>query len=393
MLPTGRRRAGATKKMKDWNDWNWQLANRIRTVAQLEKYIDLTEEERSGIEAASGRFTWAITPYFAGLMDRTDRRCPVRMQVVPSGDELFDDAGVADPLEEGKHSPAELIIRVYPDRVAFCVGSRCPTYCRHCLRKETMVGKPDREFSEDKVAEGIEYVREHGEVRDVLLTGGDPLMMTDSCIENIIAGLRAIPTVEVIRIGSRSPCTLPQRITPELCRMLEKYHPIYLNTQFNHPKEITPEAEEACARLASAGIPLGNQSVLLRGINDDVTTMKKLCQQLMRIRVRPYYIYQCQILTGTRHLRTPIERGIEIVRQLQGYTSGLAVPKYVLDTPYGKIPMGPSYVVGRDGDHMVLRTYDGKIWRERNPLDGETLSLAQEAEHLFAPCACCPDRS
>ena len=197
----------------------------------------------------------------------------------------------------------------------------------------------------------------------------------------------------MIRIGSRSPCTLPQRITPELCRLLEKYHPIYLNTQFNHPKEITPEAEEACARLASAGIPLGNQSVLLRGINDDVTTMKKLCQQLMRIRVRPYYIYQCQILTGTRHLRTPIERGIEIVRQLQGYTSGLAVPKYVLDTPYGKIPIGPSYVVGRDGDYMVLRTYDGKIWRERNPLDEETLSLGQEVEHLLVPCACCPGRS
>jgi len=353
--------------MNEADDWRWQLENRITTVDELARYIELTAREREGIEAASRHFTWAITPYFASLMHPTDRNCPIRRQVVPSSEEFFDDLGVPDPLEEGKHQPVELVIRVYPDRVAFTVGNRCATYCRHCLRKETMVGKPDVEFSGEKISEGIRWIAEHGEIRDVLLTGGDPLLMDDERLEGIIARLRAIPTVEVIRIGSRAPCTLPQRITPELCEMLSKYHPLYLNTQFNHPREITPQAEQACARLAGAGIPLGNQSVLLRGINDSVPVMKKLCRELMRIRVRPYYIYQCQVLKGTRHLRTPIECGLEIMRNLQGYTSGLAVPKYVLDTPYGKIPIAPSYVVGREGDEMVLRSYDGKIWREPNP--------------------------
>ncbi len=379
--------------MKEWNDWKWQLANRITTLEQLEEYVDLTEEERVGIRTASERFTWAITPYYANLMHREDRNCPVRRQVVPVVEELFDEKGVADPLEEGQHSAVELVIRVYPDRVAFCVGNRCATYCRHCLRKETMVGKPDREFSEDKIAAGIDYIRRNPEIRDVLLTGGDPLMMSDGRLEDILARIRAIPTVEVIRIGSRMPCTLPQRITPELCAMLEKYHPLYLNTQFNHPVEITPEAEEACARLSSVGIPLGNQSVLLRGVNDDACTMKTLCRELMRIRVRPYYIYQCQTLTGTRHLRAPIEHGIDIMRKLQGYTSGLAVPKYVLDTPYGKIPIAPSYVVGRDGDKMVLRSYDGKIWEEYNPLDKRSEAVLPDQGNSCGPCGSCSIRS
>ncbi len=375
--------------MNNRDDWKWQLANRITTVEELEKHIDLTDEERVGIDAASRRFTWAVTPYYASLMDRTDRHCPVRMQAVPSAEELFDESGVADPLDEGQHAPVELVIHVYPDRVAFCIGNRCPTYCRHCLRKETMVGKADMEFSDQKISEGIAYIQSRPEIRDVLLTGGDPLMMTDERLESIIARLRSIETVEVIRIGSRAPCTLPQRVTPEFCRMLERYHPLYLNTQFNHPREITPEAAEACARLASAGIPLGNQSVLLRGINDDVLTMKNLCTELMRIRVRPYYIYQCQTLTGTRHMRVPIEQGIEIMRRLQGYVSGLAVPKYVLDTPHGKIPIAPSYVVGRDGDNMVLLNYNGKVWREHNPLDDEAPAAPCEMRDVCMPCASC----
>jgi len=379
--------------MRDWDNWVWQLENRVTTLLQLEQYIELTDEEKEGIQAASERFTWAITPYYASLMDRTDRGCPIRMQVVPSPEELRDDMGVPDPLEEGKHQPVELVIRVYPDRLALCVGNRCATYCRHCLRKETMVGKQDMDFSEEKISEGIAYVRKHPEIRDVLLTGGDPLMMSDEVIEDIVARLHAIPTVEVIRIGSRAPCTLPQRITPQLCRMLERYHPLYLNTQFNHPKEITPEAEQACARLAGAGIPLGNQSVLLRGINDNVSTMKTLCRELMRIRVRPYYLYQCQILSGTRHFRTPIECGIEIMRNLQGYTSGLAVPKYVLDTPYGKIPIAPSYVIGREDDRVLLRTWDGKVWEEPNPLLDE-VCFSAECSTCGADrdvCVCCGD--
>ena len=356
---------------QDQKDWTWQMANRIDSADELKAYIDLTDEEAAAIEAASRRFRWAITPYYAGLMDRSDRQCPIRMQAVPTAEELHDDLGLPDPLEEGANAPVELILRVYPDRLAFCVGNRCPVYCRHCLRKETTVGKPDRNFTTDKIQEGIAYIRSHREIRDVLLTGGDPLLMSDERIEEIIVQLRQIPSVDIIRIGSRTPCTLPQRITPELCRMLEKYHPFYLNTQFNHPKEITPEAEQACARLASAGIPLGNQSVLLRGINDDLETMRKLCQELMRIRVRPYYLYQAQILRGTRHFRTTIEKGCEIMDGLQGYTSGLAVPRYLLDTPYGKTPLTGSYLLGREGDDMVMKAWNGKLWREPNPLDPE----------------------
>ena len=361
--------------MKQWDDWRWQLGHRITTVEGLRDYVDLTEEEVEGIEAAGGQFVWSITPYYASLMDRTDRQCPIRMQAVPSALELDDELGVPDPLAEQANSPVELIIHVYPDRVAFCVGNRCALYCRHCLRKETMVGKNDVDFSEARITEGIEYIREHTEIRDVLLTGGDPLLFADERLDEILSRIRAIPTVEVVRIGSRTPCTLPQRITEDLGRMLARHHPLYLNTQFNHPREITAEAEAACGRLAAAGIPLGNQSVLLAGINDEAATMKKLCRELMRIRVRPYYMYQCQTLTGTKHFRTPIERGIEIVQDIQGYTSGLAVPKYILDTPHGKIPMAASYVVGREGDEMVLRTWDGKIWREPNPIGPENVPM------------------
>jgi len=373
--------------MSNWNDWRWQLENCITTVDQLRQYINLTDREQLEVELASAHFNWCIPPYFARLMDRDDRNCPIRRQVVPSIEELEDDIGVPDPLEEGKHSPVELVIRVYPDRVAFTVSNRCATYCRHCLRKERGVGRDDVQFSWEKIQEGIDYIRDHEEVRDVLLTGGDPLLLPDETVERILSSLRAIPSVEVLRIGSRVPCTLPQRITPELCEMLQKYHPLYLNTQFNHPREITAEAEEACDRLLRAGIPLGNQSVLLRGINDEVAVMKKLVQELMRIRVRPYYLYQCQILKGTRHLRTPIECGTEIIRNLQGYTSGLAVPKFVLDTPYGKIPLGPTYLIGRDEDEVVMRSFDGRIWREPNPL---TACRAQQPTQTCNLCqGCC----
>ncbi|MFP4029839.1 MAG: KamA family radical SAM protein, partial [Candidatus Brocadiia bacterium] len=283
-------------------------------------------------------------------------------------------------------------IRVYPDRVAFCVGNRCPVYCRHCLRKERMVGKPDVNFSDEKIQEGIDYIRNDPDIRDVLLTGGDPLLMSDDRVAHLLEDLRAIDHVEVLRIGSRTPCTLPQRITPELCDMLENFHPLYLNTQFNHPKEITPEAKKACARLAGAGIPLGNQSVLLKGINDNAEVMKNLCQKLMGIRVRPYYIYQCQILSGTRHLRTPIECGREIIRQLQGFTSGLAVPKFVVDTPYGKIPVSPNYAIGREEDKFVMKSWNGKVWREPNPLpeSGAETAESSEKHEPETTCTQCP---
>ena len=377
--------------MSHWNDWQWQLENRITTVEQLRDYVHVSDEEQAGIEAASRCFTWAITPYYASLMDASDPDCALRKQAVPSPEELHDDIGVPDPLEEGKHSPVDLVIRVYPDRIAFCVGNRCPVYCRHCLRKERMVGKDDVNFTEEQIQEGIDYVGRTPEIRDVLLTGGDPLLMSDDRIESIVARIHEIPHVEVIRIGSRTPCTLPMRITEELCGRLAKYHPLYLNTQFNHPNEISPEAEQACARLAGAGIPLGNQTVLMKGINDNVPVMKELCQELMRIRVRPYYIYQCQILSGTRHLRTPIECGREIMRNLQGHTSGLAVPRFVVDTPYGKIPVSPRYCLGREDDEVALRSWSGKVWHEPNPLhhDKEEAKPAAAEETPAPACAKC----
>ncbi len=359
------------KNMKNENNWKWQLENRIQTIGRLKEYVELTEEESERIESASSRFKWSATPYYAGLMDRYNPNCPIRKQALPDAEELYDNLGIPDPLDEDKHQPVELVIRVYPDRVAFCVGNRCAVYCRHCLRKETMVGMDDIDFPDTKIQKGIDYIREHEEIRDVLLTGGDPLLLDDAGLERILAQLHEIPHVEVIRLGSRTPCTLPQRITADLCSMLEKYHPIYLNTQFNHPLEITPEAEAACSLLAGAGIPLGNQSVLLKGINDDTGVMKKLCVELMRIRVRPYYIYQCQVLTGTRHFRTTIERGRSIMRELQGRISGLAVPKYILDTPFGKIPLSPNYVRGRRGEHVVLESWNGKEWHEPNPPEEE----------------------
>ncbi|MFP4175805.1 MAG: KamA family radical SAM protein [Planctomycetota bacterium] len=380
--------------MQHQDDWRWQLRNRITTIEELEQYIELTPKERAGIEAASERFTWAIPPYYAGLMDPSDPEDPIRRQAVPSREELQDDLGVPDPLEEGKHSPTDLIIRVYPDRIAFCVGNRCAMYCRHCLRKETMVGRSDINLADEKINEGIRWIENNEEIRDVLLTGGDPLLLPDERVESIVSRIHSIPHVEVIRIGSRTPCTLPQRITPELCQMLQQYHPLYLNTHFNHPREITPEAQKACTRLAEAGIPLGNQSVLLKGVNDSVEIMKELCQELMRIRVRPYYIYQCQVLSGTQHFRTPVECGREIVHKLQGFTSGLAVPKFIVDTPYGKIPLSPRYGLGREGDEFVLRSWSGKIWREPNPVDREPVGPCMDVDPdsrsaLCGQCATC----
>ena len=355
---------------EQWNDWRWQLRNRITTVEGLRDYGLLTPELEREIETASQSFRWAITPYYASLIDPQDPECPIRKQAIPSCPELSEGFGTLDPLEEEANSPVEHLIRVYPDRVAFCITNQCPMFCRHCLRKR-LVGEVDRHLGSEQLAKGVDYIRSHQEIRDVLLTGGDALLFPDDRLEALIAELRAIHHVEIIRLGTRTPCTLPQRVTPALCDMLEKHHPIWINTQFNHPKEITAEAEQACARLLKAGIPLGNQSVLLKGINDTVPVMKRLVQELVRIRVRPYYLYQAQTLAGTEHFIVPIETGVEIVRNLRGFTTGFAEPKYVLDTPYGKIPMGPQYMVGREGDYWVLRSFEGKIWRELNPVPAE----------------------
>jgi lysine 2,3-aminomutase len=347
-------------------DWREQVRHSIRTVDALKAYINLSPEEEADIRRVEGEFSWQITPYYAGLINRDDPDCPIRKQVVPHIAELYDPIGVIDPLEEEKHNPAPNIIKVYPDRIAWCVSNHCASLCRHCLRKR-MVGRESFNFSAREKQEALDYIAATPEIRDVLLTGGDPLMYPDDFVEDLVSRLRAIEHVEIVRIGSRTPCTMPQRITEDLCCMLRQYHPLWVNVQFNHPKELTPEATEACARLADAGIPLGNQSVLLRGINDDPGTMKALVQGLVKMRVRPYYLYQCQTLSGTAHFRTPVETGIEIIRSLRGFTTGFAVPRYVLDTPYGKVPMGPNYMVDRDDEAVYLQNYEGKIWREPNP--------------------------
>ena len=344
--------------------WRAQVSNTIRKTGDLKSYIELTEDEEKGIHEAEAEFRWHVTPYYASLMDKTDPDCPIRRQAIPDRIEL-DEMGTMDPLLEEEHNPAPNIIKVYPDRVAWTVANTCPVLCRHCLRKR-MVGREKFDFSREAREEAFEYLSKSTEIRDVLITGGDPLMYDDEFIEEILSRLRRIPHIEIVRIGTRTPCTMPQRITPELCEMLKRYHPLYINTQFNHPRELTDQARHACALLADAGIPLGNQSVLLRGVNDDPELMKKLVQGLLAMRVRPYYIYQAQTLTGTSHFITPIEKGLEIMSSLRGYTSGLAVPVYLLDTPHGKIPMYPETIEKRDDDAVYLRAWNGKVWREPN---------------------------
>lgn len=352
----------------EWSDWKWQMRNRIHREETLRQYINPTEDERAAIEATRDIFRWNITPYYASLMDRDDPECPIRRQVVPRMSEMMPDiVGVIDPLEEVAHSPVKNLIHNYHDRVAFCVTAECAIYCRYCLRKR-MVGDADQFLNREEVQAALDYIAAHTEIRDVLLTGGDPLTFSDKNLDWLLGRLRAIPHVEVIRIGSRMPVKLPYRITPELCEVLSAHHPIWLNTHFNHPKELTGDAAEAVDRLLRAGVPVGNQTVLLRGINDRIDTMQNLLEGLVGMRVRPYYLYQAQVIGGTAHFRTSIEAGIELMKALQGRTTGFAIPRYVLDTPYGKVPLNGTYIRGRSGDHVIMETYSGRLWAEPNPI-------------------------
>jgi len=366
-FPAPPSRAPAGVPAEAWTDWTWQMRQRVRSAEALAAWVAPTDDERSAIGALADRFHFVITPYYASLMDPADPDCPLRRQVVPRLAELGDPLGVADPLDEVAHSPVKNVIRAYPDRIAFCVNNECALYCRFCLRKR-MVGDEDWVMRKRELEEGLAWIRRTPEIRDVLLTGGDPLVFADDKLEWLLGALRAIPHVEIVRLGTRLPVTLPFRVTDALCRMLERFHPIWLNTHFNHPRELTPEAIEACDRLTRAGIPVGNQSVLLRGINDDVVTMQALCERLVRMRVRPYYCYQAQLLEGTAHFRVPIEDGIALFRAMRGRTSGFAIPLYVLDTPHGKVPLTHAFVRGREGDDVVIETWDGRLWREPNPL-------------------------
>ena len=344
------------------------MRNRVSDVETLERYIQPTQSEREGIRATRDVFRWTITPYYASLMDGLNPACPVRQHVVPQALEVAPDiVGVVDPLDEVGHSPVKNLVHNYPDKVAFCVTSECAVYCRYCLRKR-MVGDADHMMRKDDLREALAYIRATPAIRDVLLTGGDPLVFSDSNLDWLLGELRAIRHVEIVRLGSRLPVVNPMRITPELCATLKRHHPVWLNTHFNHPKELTPEAKEACARLADAGVPVGNQSVLLRGINDDGDTLRQLSEGLVQMRIRPYYLYHAQLIGGTAHLRTPIETGMHLMRGLRGHTSGFAVPAYVLDTPDGKVPLTRDYVLGRAGDHVVMETTRGTLWAEPNPL-------------------------
>jgi lysine 2,3-aminomutase len=356
---------------EEWQDWRWQLKNRITDLEQLRSVLALTPEEEEGVAKCLTRLRMAITPYYASLIDPDDPNCPVRKQAVPVVQELhLGHADMDDPLHEDVDSPVPHVTHRYPDRVLFLVTSVCSMYCRHCTRRR-FAGHTDRAISRDEIMEGVRYVQNTPEVRDVLISGGDPLTLTDDALEFIIRELRAIPHVEIIRIGTRTPVVMPQRITSELCTMLRKYHPIWLNTHFNHPNEITPESRRACEMLVDAGIPVGNQSVLLKGVNDCPHIMKKLVHELVKMRVRPYYIYQCDLSMGIEHFRTAVGKGIEIIEKLRGYTSGFAVPTYVIDAPGGggKIPVAPQYLISQTDTQVILRNYEGVITAYAEPHD------------------------
>ncbi len=364
---------------EQWNDWHWQLQNGIRDIPTLEKVITLTEKERDQLKKCLKKFTMEITPYYAALMDHNDPDCPVRMQSVPRFAELHDDpSDLSDPLHEDVDSPVPGLTHRYPDRVLLLVTNICSMNCRHCTRRR-FVGDTDVDMPEDNISKAIEYIRKTKEIRDVLISGGDPLVLGDAQLESIISRLRAIEHVEIIRIGTRTPVVMPQRITDSLVDMLKKYHPIYVNTHFNHAKEITAETKEACAKLANAGIQLGNQSVLLRGLNDQPEVMKQLVHKLLTIRVRPYYIYQCDLSLGISHFRTSVDKGIEIIESLRGHTTGLAVPTFVVDAPGGggKIPVMPNYVITRGENKVVLRNYEGVITTYTEPIHKDVAPIAK----------------
>ena len=354
---------------EQWNDWHWQARNRLETVEELKKHINITSGEEEGIRKCLQSLRMAITPYYLSLIDLDDPYDPVRRQAIPTAHELKRaEEDLEDPLHEDTDSPVKDLTHRYPDRVLLLVTDSCSMYCRHCTRRR-FAGQNDKSVPTEQIDRCIDYIREHPEVRDVLISGGDPFIMSDSKLEYVISEVRKIPHVEIVRIGSRIPVVMPQRITAELCDMLKKYQPIWVNTHFNHPSEITEESARACQMLADAGIPLGNQSVLLAGINDCVFVMKKLVQKLVQIRVRPYYVYQCDLSIGLEHFRTPVSKGIEIIEALRGHTSGFCVPTFVVDAPGGggKTPVMPDYIISQTPYKVILRNFEGVITTYSEP--------------------------
>src|SRR6516164_8593730 len=365
----------------DWTDWRWQLKHRITTPEQLQHLMPtLTPEEFAGAKLANHKLALAITPYFFNLIDPADEHCPIRRQVIPRVEETRTAPWeMSDPCGEDSHSPVPGLVHRYPDRVLFLVTDRCAAYCRYCTRSRLVSNASGYDFHPEFDRQ-IDYVRRHPEVRDVLLSGGDPLLFNDEKLEHLLNQLRGIPHVEFLRIGTRIPIFLPQRITPELCAMLRKYHPLFISIHSNHPRELTTEVRDALGRLADTGIPLGNQSVLLRNVNDDAEVMKAHVQKLLMCRVKPYYLYQCDLIAGSSHLRASVAKGLEIMEKLRGHTTGYAVPTYVIDAPGGggKVPINPDYVLSRNADRVVIRNFEGEVFEYPESSDASSLVTAPE---------------
>ena len=355
---------------EDWDDWRWQSRHRIKTLEQFERILELSGEERDVLSDGGTLLPTAITPYYMSLLDPENPLQALRKTVVPTTREFVRTAGEADdPLGEDGHSPVPGLVHRYPDRVLLLPLDFCSTYCRYCTRSR-VVGHGEIQPNVQRLEAIFHYLEEATQVRDVLISGGDPLALSDEKLEWIIGRLRAIPHIEFIRIGTKMPAVLPQRITPELVTMLKKYHPIWMSVHFLHPEECTVESKQACERLVDAGIPLGSQTVLLKGVNDEVEIMKSLVHKLLLMRVRPYYLYQCDPISGSSHFRTPVSKGLEIIQGLRGFTTGYAVPTYVIDAPGGggKISLQPDSVVGRDGDDILLKNFEGKVFRYPDPV-------------------------
>ena len=368
-----------------WDDWRWQLSHRLNTLDELRQIIRLTPEEEEGVRAQH-RFRLDITPYFASLVDPDDPACPIRRQVIPTGRELSGfESMMADSLSEDVHSPVPGLVHRYPDRVLMLVTTQCASYCRYCTRSR-IVGDPTAQFGREDHEAQIVYIAGNPAVRDVLLSGGDPLTLPQRVLEDLLARLRAIPHVEIIRIGTRVPIFLPQRVDEELVNMLRRYHPLWMNLHFNHAREVTPEVQRACALLADVGIPLGCQSVLLAGINDCPNVMMQLVHALVKARVRPYYLYQCDLVAGVGHFRTPVSKGLEIIEALRGHTSGFAIPTYVIDAPGGggKVPVMPQYLISQSDRRVVVRNFEGLITTYTQPEDYKP--------HDSSQCLACQSR-
>ena len=365
-----------------WNNFRWQLQNRVTNLSQLENHLNLSNKERNGVILSGNKLSLSITPHFFNLIEANNPDCPIRKQVIPTVDEIsVSSEEMSDPCGEDSHMPVPGLVNRYPDRVLFLLTDRCASYCRYCTRSRVVSGAGENNLKTN-FEDAFQYLENNKSIRDVLFSGGDPLLYADNKLEKIIKRIRSIKHIEFIRIGTRIPIFLPQRITPNLCNMLKKYHPLWMSVHTNHPKELTSEVKQALEMLADSGIPLGNQSVLLKGVNDDISTMKSLVHKLLQCRVRPYYLYQCDLIEGSSHLRTSASKGIEIIEGLRGHTSGYAVPQFVIDAPGGggKIPINPEYVVEKNSKQLKIRNYEGKsfIYPEpqdivKNPIDPAAL--------------------